>query len=132
MKVYVASSFLRKDSVREMHALLRRAGHEITCDWTGEDATGMSGAVLWRYMERAAMMDRDGVIAADVVIVLHDDRGRAMHAEMGMAVALGKPVIVVGGKTPADEIMRSVFYYLPATVIHVESPAAAMLALPKL
>jgi nucleoside 2-deoxyribosyltransferase len=126
MRVYVASSFLRKPDVRAMHALLRAAGHEITVDWTGVDASGLEGAAFHAYLARGAELVFGGVVNTDVVIVLHDDRGRGMATEMGLALARGIPVIVVGGRVPQGE-MKNVFYYLPPPQVeHVDSTMEAL------
>lgn len=117
MRVYVASSFHRKQDVRAMQIALCQAGHEITVDWTPEDATGMHGKELYDYMQRAAEVDLRGVEEAHAIVVIHDDRGRGMATELGIAIARGILVVVVGGQphatAGADEMMRNVFYYLP-------------------
>jgi hypothetical protein len=128
MKVYVASSFSRKDDVRAMIALLRAEGHEITYDWTDEDASGLEGDALHAALRAGAERDLKGVLAADALVVLHDDRGRGMATEFGVALAARKVLVVVGAGVTAGE-MRNVFYYLPG-VVHVDTPneAAAIVA----
>jgi hypothetical protein len=123
MKVYVASSFSRKPDVRAMHELLRAEGHEITYDWTPEDASGLEGAELHAALRAGAERDMKGVLVADALVVLHDDRGRGMASEFLAAVVAGKVVIVVGARVATGE-MRNVFYYLPS-VIHTDTPAEA-------
>jgi hypothetical protein len=127
MKVYVASSFSRKPDVRAMQELLRAEGHEITYDWTPEDASGLEGDDLFFALRGGAERDLAGVLAADALIVLHDDRGRGMATEFGAALAAGKLVIVVGARVTTGE-MRNVFYYLPG-VIHANTPRQAAGAL---
>lgn len=133
MNVYVASSFLRKDDVRALHQLLRAQGHTISYDWTPEDATPYvdKPAALRAYLAAGAERDFLGVIGADVLIVLHDDRGRGMATEFGLALGRGLPVIVVGARPAAPHLeMRNVFYYLPAaSILHVDTPEDAVAAL---
>jgi hypothetical protein len=123
MKVYVASSFSRKDDVRAMQELLRAEGHEITYDWTPEDASGLAGVDLYEALLGGAERDYAGVRDAEVLVVLHDDRGRGMATEFGIAIGLDKPIVVVGARVAQGE-MRNVFYYLTG-VIHADTPNEA-------
>jgi hypothetical protein len=124
MKVYVASSFSRKPDVSAMIALLREDGHEITYDWTPEDASGLEGDALRAALMGGAERDLGGVFDAEVLVVLHDDRGRGMATEFGIAIGKDKPVVVVGARVATGE-MRNVFYYLTG-VIHADTPTEAV------
>lgn len=133
MNGYVASSFARKPDVCRMIRLLIEAGHTITHDWTPEDASHLldDPAALAEYLARGAADDMLGVLTARFLIILHDDRGRGMATEFGLALAANIPIIVVGARTATGE-MRNVFYYLPS-VIHVDEPeqvVAVLRALP--
>jgi hypothetical protein len=124
MKIYVASSFARKPDVRAMHELLRAEGHEITYDWTDEDASGLEGDALHAALLGGAQRDIAGIREANLLVVLHDDRGRGMATEFGIALERSVPIIVVGARVNFGE-MRNVFYYLP-NVMHVTAPADVM------
>jgi nucleoside 2-deoxyribosyltransferase len=119
MKVYVASSFYRKNDVRAIHRVLREAGHEVTEDWTAADAAGLEGVALANYLRRGAEADIRGVLTADVLVILHDDRGRGMATEFGVALAREIPVIVIGAHSPSDYEMKNVFYHL-CEILHVD------------
>jgi hypothetical protein len=127
MRVYVASSFSRKPDVRRVMDLLRAAGHEISYDWTPEDASGLTAAGLEEMLRGAATRELEGVLSADAAVVLHDERGRGMATEFGVAVAARKFVVVVGARADPTEWgeMRNVFYYLP-TVVHADDEAQAV------
>lgn len=124
MNVYVASSFHNKPAVREMIARLRVAGHTITHDWTPADPGDRTGEELVRYCTENAIEDIEkGVRPAQVVVVLHDDRGRGMLAEFGAGLYGDKRLIVVN--PPADP-MAQVFYNHPC-VTRVETQQDAVL-----
>lgn len=89
MKVYVAGKWEDKARVSAVQNLLRAQGHTITYDWVqNEDPVS---AVQ-------AMNDLHGVMKADaLVFVAYEDLGfRGAYVEMGMALALGKPVYLRG------------------------------------
>lgn len=88
MKFYIASRLHNRDQVRYVASLLQVNGWTQTCDWTDfEVPSAESPDSLRRIGER----EREGVKAADVVIVL-TPQGRGTHIELGMAIALGKRV----------------------------------------
>jgi hypothetical protein len=89
-------------------------------DWTPEDAGDRTGNELTLYLANAARKDLNGVRTAEVVIVLHDDRGRGMATEFGAALGYGIPVIIVGARDITGH-MKNIFYHLPLT--HVETMA---------
>lgn len=95
MDIYVASSWRNQDEVRLMQALLKEAGHLITHDWTKESETPgflSSQDVHNEY----GYNDFIGVVEADAVVVLAHPEAKDTRCEMGMAIGMGKPVIVVG------------------------------------
>lgn len=75
---------------------LRAAGHVVTHDWTVCDDSGLAGAALAEYHARCAFEDLEGVRRADAVVVLPHPDGKGLYCELGAALALGKPIIVVG------------------------------------
>ena len=95
MDVYVASSFKNQAEVKEVMSQLVSLGHRITFDWTGEDASGLKGSELTRYLTECAMSDMNGVNSADAVIVINHPEMRGALVEMGMAIASGKPIFLV-------------------------------------
>lgn len=118
MRIYVASSYHRKDDVRNLILQLKRARHTITFDWTTD-----VDQVLTIGAEAAALKDYWGVVTAEMIIVLHDDRGRGMGTELGVAVANFKKIIVVGSKIQEKFgcLQReNVFYHLPG-VLHIDT-----------
>lgn len=111
MKVYVAGKFEETVAVRAAQQALRDLGHEITHDWTQEDATGMEGDVLKAYYQKCAVQDYEGVLYSDVVLVLNHPKLFGGASEMGMALAWGRPVYVVN-----PQIRHNIFFDLPSGI----------------
>lgn len=97
MKIYVASSFLNKPATRAAHAKLREAGHEITWDWTQEDASHLpfKSPEYYAFLEACGERDRIGVLEADAVVALMHEECRDTLTEIGIAIGAGKRVIAV-------------------------------------
>jgi hypothetical protein len=113
MKVYVASKFENKAAVNEAQTACRDLGWTVTHDWTTWDATGLTGGALDAYLE--------GVLACDVLLLLAAPGIVGAAAELGMALALGKVVVVVDAAAGP----RCVFYHHP-NVMHAATVAAAL------
>lgn len=95
LKIYVAGKWQDRFEVRTIQTILRDAGHEITCDWTDHEYPTENVNEMLRHYATA---DIQGVKDADVVICVfiqkHHYRGALV--EMGAALALDKPVFVLG------------------------------------
>jgi hypothetical protein len=113
MNVYVAGRFTKKSLVREAQAALREAGHTITFDWTNEDTTGLKSENRLQYLAAAAYRDQIGVESADAILVMHDDTGRGLFVEFGLALSDKSKLIVVVGGMRGKHPEGCVFYYLP-------------------
>lgn len=91
MRVYVAGKYspATNERVREVQAALIAAGHTITYDWTRDEVVGATQAIN----------DMTGVLTADVFVLVaeaHDVVYCGAVAELGMALASGLPVYVLG------------------------------------
>lgn len=111
MKIYLAARYSRRFEMQDYRETLIKAGHEITSRWIegGHEITldpEDPGNI------RFAIEDWSDLIDADLVIHFSDEpdaktRGRGgRHVELGIALALGKPIILVGRR-------ENVFHYLP-------------------
>lgn len=114
MKIYVASKFERKDEVREVQAFLRDNGHEISSDWTQHDYSDVPKEEQPAFLRKCAMEDLFGVIEADMLILMPDKTAGAHFTELGIALGLCIPIIVLGHKP--DEHARNIFYNLSCLV----------------
>ena len=110
MKIYVAASFPRREEARKLGIMLEDAGHEITSGWMmlinksyfGDDWAG----------EVEATRDLQDVRDCEVLVSFIGDElthgGR--HTELGIALALGRRIILIGEK-------EQVFHYHPAVEV---------------
>jgi len=112
MRVYVASKFSRVEEVKRIIRQLEDQGHKVTVDWTVHTCAGDYGPALQEKLVTYAKLDFEGVRAADAVIMLQDSASRGGFCELGMALAWGKLVCVVGGRF-AYPHQAPIFYALP-------------------
>lgn len=113
MNVYVAGRWLRRAEAWDVMRSLEARGHRITHDWTvKEDNLGMSDVERSDYYALCAAADVDGVLDADAFVLLHDPGCRGAFVELGIALAHGVKVIVVGGGT-CPVTTAPIFYWLP-------------------
>jgi hypothetical protein len=127
MKFYIATGLENHAAHNNVRDRLTALGHELTYDWTVHGPVWRSGVDVIR---KTAIAERRGVEDADFVVVLLPG-GRGTHAELGMALALRKPVIIWAsddsqfGAVPQtcafyhDPIVRTISGQLPIVVIAV-------------
>lgn len=90
MRFYIATRLERAARAELVALHLINAGHEVTYPWWQHGAVGREGAAR---LIQVALLETEGVRKADAVIVLLPG-GRGTHAELGIALGAGKPVIV--------------------------------------
>jgi nucleoside 2-deoxyribosyltransferase len=90
MKYYIATKLERHLEHNAVRDAMRALGHQLTYDWTVHGSVWRAGVETIR---KVAVLERRGVLDADVVIVLLPG-GRGTHAELGMALAAEKPVLL--------------------------------------
>lgn len=112
VKVYLAASYSRRqEMVHHAAAVLREAGLEVTSRWI-DGSHELDDSATVEDRARLAMEDLEDVVRADVVLSFTDGpqsagKGRGgRHVELGIALALGKRVLLIG---PPE----NVFHYLP-------------------
>lgn len=115
MRIYLASRYSRFRELQAYRAELEAAGHAVTSRWINGDHqiddAGLSLQAKESERIRFAQEDRDDLLSADCVVSFTEaprssnSRG-GRHVEHGMALALGKRVIVVGHR-------ENVFHCLP-------------------
>lgn len=104
MKVYVASSIFNASHIQPIIHFLREKGIEITYDWT------VHGQVFDEaQLEEVGKKEYAGVVECDVLFMVFPARNGS-HCELGIALALNKPVIIL-----LDRVAElKPFYFLPA------------------
>lgn len=105
---YIASSLRQVEEVREVQKLMAAQGWRLSHDWTTTRPveTPAQGAQCARECV-------EGVEDAEVIIVLLPG-GRGTHAELGMALALEKPVLLY--RAPRELLLGEqscAFYHHP-------------------
>jgi hypothetical protein len=111
---YLAARFSRRAELRNYRTDLRQLGHSVTSSWIDlQDDSGNP--------RECAINDFRDVLASDGLIVFvdaprYDTRG-AHHCEFGIALALGRRLIIVGSRS-------HVFHYMPTVEFYPTWPAA--------
>lgn len=116
MKIYLASSYARKQEMRAAADLLRHHGHRVTASWIDSQQPeqpypGQDGGMMLAY---EAMKDLLDLAEAHCVVSFTEAPGSpytrgGRHVEFGVALARGKRLYVVG---PREHI----FHYLHEVV----------------
>lgn len=91
MKYYIATKLENHEEHNRVRDMLSELGHEITYDWTFHGSVWRDGLERCR---KVAILETQGVVSADVVIVLWPG-GRGTHAELGIAIGANIPVVFV-------------------------------------
>lgn len=94
MKFYIATRLENVAAHTRVARQLIAAGHVLTYDWSTHGAVFREG--LSRIKE-VAHREMQGVVQADIIVMLWPG-GRGTHVELGLALALGKPVIIVSNE----------------------------------
>lgn len=90
MKLYIASKFSNYEAVRAAQKQSIAAGHSITYDWTKHVDIGENDMV------QCAVSDLEGVEHCDILILYSVPNMQGAWLEMGYALAIGTPVVIVG------------------------------------
>jgi nucleoside 2-deoxyribosyltransferase len=115
MRIYLASRYSRLGELRGYRAELEAADHLITARWLDGheiDGAGLSAREQALAHARFAEEDVADIVQADCLVFFAEPpsstggRHGARHVELGIALGLGKRVVVVGHR-------ETVFVYLP-------------------
>ena len=95
MRVYLSARFQRREQLNAYRLSLVQHGIEVTSRWLTQPAPELTDD-SWREL---AAIDREDVERADALILFAEserDGGGGRHVEFGMALVLGKKIIVIG------------------------------------
>lgn len=119
MLVYLAASFSRQQEMRDVATALETYGVKIVSRWLNENQS-IHTSTKDKFLRECAFTDVNDVKLADVIVRFADDLSTesipshlgtgARHFEMGLAFALGKPLIVVGKR-------QNIFDFLPHVTV---------------
>lgn len=100
MKVALSAKFSRRDEMQVVARWLQSLGYVITSRWL--EAQADDSDLTAAEASAAAVMDVEDVLEADVLVAFaerplsRDDVRGGRHVELGVALAVGKPVVLVG------------------------------------
>jgi hypothetical protein len=121
--VYFAARYSRHEELNSYRAELEALGIEVTSRWldTQPRARSLYSEDDWRAL---GLLDQEDVLAADTLVCFAEAEGEGgnggRHVELGMALALGRRVIVVGRR-------EHIFHYLPEVEVVESWPEALRL-----
>ena len=106
MKFYIASRMENKAAASELTEKLKTKGHTVTLDWTRLEKLKPYEQNSERSAEVADQMVK-AVQNADLFVVFLDEGGTGLYTELGVALAMGKQVFVVG------DLNKPIFLFHP-------------------
>ena len=109
MKIYLAGPWAQREFMPTIAAKIEAVGGVITHKWWDVENT-LEGTLeadgILRYQ---AECDYNGVVASQLVVVINSAKSEGKSLEQGVAVAHGKPIIMVGKR---GEHSQNVFHYM--------------------
>ncbi len=107
--VYVASGLENAEQARAVAQRFVERGWRWTYDWTKHGSVQHLGP---ERIAQVAALEAGGVLVADIVVALLPG-GRGTHAEIGIALGAGKPVLLVAQRAAdfADASGRHCAFY---------------------
>lgn len=111
-KVYVASSLLNAEKVKEVIGFLNSRGIQVTYDWTKNGKIEPSEKEL---MKQVCDAEINGVIDADALLFISPAR-TGSHVELGIAITTLKPIFL-----HLDQKSEFKSFYLADNILYVDS-----------
>src|SRR2546430_1117245 len=111
LKIYIAAPWKSKDQMASIATSVEALGHVITKKWWTVEDTKESDPQGPAILMQQAADDLEGVRNADLVLVINSTKSEGKAFEQGAAIALGKPILIVGKRV---EFSQNVFHYLPS------------------
>ncbi len=111
MNVYLATKFTNAEGFQAVKKLLEDNGHTLTHDLSQEDASKVPEAERPAYLQKCAMADAEGISRADCFILLAVPNMVGAMTELGIALGLGVPIIILGAFQEGNQ--NNIFYHLP-------------------
>lgn len=112
MKVYVAAPFTHKDEAIKVAEAVEALNHNITHKWwVVEHEDSRTPEEREAYLTEHAQLDFNGVVDADVVIMLHLAKSEGKAVEQGIALGLGIPILAIGQR--GYSVAMNIFHWMP-------------------
>jgi len=98
MKIYVACSAPHIEEAKRVKEYLISKGHEVTSRWIDDPNLGYGRGES--SMAERAMVDYNDVFDSECIVVINRPGSLGgMHTELGMALAHGHRLILIGHRT---------------------------------
>ncbi|MCR8847530.1 nucleoside 2-deoxyribosyltransferase [Rossellomorea sp. SC111] len=108
MKFYIGSSFANKDLVRYVSDRLEQKGFIQTYDWTRNERPATV-----KDLQHIGQNEKDAITDSNVVIIILPG-GKGSHVELGIALGLGKRIILYSPNGEVHDFANTTtFYHLP-------------------
>lgn len=112
-KFYVASSFRNLNAVHHVADYLKGKGYIHTYDWTQNAKAREEQTSTFEDLSNIGQKEKIGVMDADFVVILLPG-GKGTHIELGIALGLGKRIILHFPDSAINNFeTTSTFYHLP-------------------
>lgn len=108
--IYLAAPWAHKAAARIARTALQAAGYTVTSDWIDQHDDTANPVDL----AEQAIHDFNQVRKADILVILNLAKSEGKATELGVALASGKSVFLVGPRT------INIFYHMP-TVHQVDT-----------
>lgn len=108
MRIYLAAPWKDRAEMPPIAAKLSGLGHVITHDWWEAESTPEDQRTP-SFLREMAELDSEGVKNSELVIVINSAKSEGKAFEQGIAVAHGKPILIVGVR---GEHSANVFHYM--------------------
>lgn len=102
MRVYLAAAWKERAMMPEIARQFEKAGHQVTHRWWEyEEPPGCNYPSNDESpeLEDIAASDYIGVVQCDALVLLNTQKSEGKAVETGIAIALGKPIILVGTRS---------------------------------
>lgn len=119
MKIYCAGPWVHKADLKVVADELRTDGFEVVSRWHDTSLNSGIYEAEKHVMEEEAQKDYDDINKADTLVYLNLAKSEGKATELGIALAKGFNIYVVGGK------LNNVFLHLPQ-IKHVNDLADVM------
>lgn len=114
MRIYIAAH--SQDKAKALKECLEAFGHQVVSRWIISDTKFGQGVAAYSDAERRslAVMDEEDVRACEALVLIAEAEGRMVpggkHVETGIAMALRRPIFVVGRR-------ENLFHWHPSVTV---------------
>src|SRR2546430_620777 len=96
-KIYIAAPWIDRELAADAAAKFEAEGFEVTHKWwivETEDTRPLEERAA--YLEEHAYLDWDGVMAANILVLIHSAKSEGKAVEQGIALMRGIPIVAIG------------------------------------